>query len=223
MNDELTTANPAIDAEISERDRGIFQQVAVEGRQYDEVAKKEELCVKQIRRIVQRTSRVLALRSWRSEAPWVRAMHLRRLEHQWQETMLAWYRSQRDECVVKVTKKTPDAEPSVESVTTKQAGDVRYLEYARRLLGEIRQLGGVSDLSTGGDVYATVETLTIEQRTAEFHRIIAQLRERARTDEADRTGFGAVDRPSAAGGAPAATADALAPRADAEAANVSGA
>lgn len=222
MNDELTRAAPASDAELSERDRGIFQQVAVEGRSLDEVARREQLSVKQIRRIAQHAARVLALRSFHSEAPWVRAMHLHRLEHQWQEAMLAWYRSQLDQETVKLTRKTPTAEPSVESVHVKQAGDVRYLDYARRLLGEIRQLGGVHDLSTGGEIYATVETLSFEQRTAEFHRLVAQLRERARADADDRTGFGAVAGPSASAGGASATAT-LAPPADGEAADVSGA
>ena len=192
MNDELTTTVSASEAEISERDRNIFQQVAVEGRHYDVVAKKEQLSVKQIRRVVQHVSRIFALRSWHSEAPSVRAMHLLRLEHQWGEAMLAWYRSQCDEVVLKATKKTPDDKPSVESVTTNQAGDVRYLEYARKLLGEIRQLGGVADLHTQGETYATVETLTIEQRTTEFYRLVARLREQARSDSLDRIGDGSV-------------------------------
>lgn len=212
----------ASDPDLTDRDRNIFQQVAVEGRKLDDVAQIEQLSVKQTRRIVQHASRVLALRSFNSEAPWVRAMHLHRLEHQWQEAMYAWYRSQRDEETLKVKRETPTSQPSVERVHVKQSGDVRYLEYARKLLGEIRQLGGVPDLQTGGEIYATVETLTLEQRTAEFHRIVATLRERARVDEADRTGDGPVVAASDSGGAPPTTADALAPCADGEAADVPG-
>jgi hypothetical protein len=216
-------ATVASDPELTDRDRNIFQQVAVEGRKLDDVAQTEQLSVKQTRRIVQHASRVFALRSFHHEAPHVRAMHLQRLEHQWQEAMYAWYRSQNEIETYKTFKKGPKAEPSIERTSVKQCGDVRYLEYARKLLGEIRQLGGVNDLSTGGAVYATVETLTLEQRTAEFHRIVATLRERARTDEADRIGVGPVAAASDSGGAPPAAADALAPPTDGETADVPGA
>jgi hypothetical protein len=215
---ELMIPAPQVDATLSERDRGIFERVVVEGRRLEEVADAEQLSVKQIRRIVQHVSRVLALRSLHQEAPWVRAMHLRRLEHQWQEVMLAWYRSQHAAVVKKVSKKSPTAEPSTERVSTQQSGDVRYLEYARKLLGEIRALGGVEDFTRGAETYATVETLTIEQRTAEFHRLVARLREQARSESLDRTGDGPVaERHNPSDAAP----DALPALADGEATGVS--
>lgn len=199
--DKLAADDAPLDP--SDRERELFRRVAIEGRSFDEIAADEKISPRQARRLVLKAERMLALQAFHHEAPWVRAMHLKRLEHQWQETMLAWYRSQRDECVVKVVKKSPDAEPSVESVSSKPSGDVRYLEYARKLLGEIRQLGGVEDLHIGGEGYATVETLTIEQRTAEFYRLVARLREQARSESVDRTGDRPVADKCAAADAPA--------------------
>jgi hypothetical protein len=188
MTRELAVISPA---PPEERDQEIFRKIAVEGRDITAVAREHQLSPQHVRRIVRVTQRQLALRSLELDTPAVREMHLLRLEHQWQEAMVAWYRSQLGEQKLKINRKGEKEPPElVESTKTESCGDVGYLEYAREVLGEMRQLGGIPDLSQQGLFHDHVEQLTFDERRARFDQLLETLRQRARTEAADRAADG---------------------------------
>ena len=175
----------------SERDRAIFRAVAVEGRPAAEVAAEHGLTAAHLQRIVRKIERLLAERSILEEPPWVRVLHLRRLEHQWNEAMVAWYRSQLPHEVMKATLDPAAKKQRIERTVRPRTGDIRYLEHARKLLAEIRAASRDEHEEQNHDV----ESLTLEQRETELLALLDRLRERAREDEALGTDCGPIVPP----------------------------
>jgi len=150
-----------------EREREIYREVAIHGRLPAQIAARFEMSEARVRGIVHRVRRWLAQVHLPVDLRGVQAMHLHRLEHQWQEAMSAWYRSGSKEETVKASyedlRKKPagrakspaanvaktasgkvkpdeDGKRKVERTTRAPCGDVRYLEQARKIMAEYRSL-----------------------------------------------------------------------------------
>ncbi len=176
---------PPPDPELADRDREIFRIVAVEGRSTSDVARDFSLSQRHVQRIVRRTQRQLVLRQlMRAPDPrWLSEMHLRRLEHQWQEAMVAWYRSHLPSETIKYSTERGSDKAKIERTRREQQGDVRYLENARRILADIRALIAGGALGDAGEGFADVSTLTVDQRRTELALLADALRDRWREEE----------------------------------------
>lgn len=174
-----------------EQAKSIYRAVIVEGRPLGQIAAthgvSEESAMATIQRYLERhVPLALELHDTR-----VRRLHLARLEHQWREAMNAWYRSIQREEIVKVSSEGHDADANstakdegaaarrgskrkIERTTLNPCGDVRYLEQARRILAEYRELCD-GHTPAEHEEWIDVEALTTEQREEELDRILAAL------------------------------------------------
>jgi hypothetical protein len=162
------------------RYREIFTLIEVHGRTYGDVA--TELGMKQ-KSIVDICSKV---RTWmrRYGARWDRIvenkkraaiaceLYVARLEHQWQEAMAAWYRSQGPQRIDKGIYKEGKLERG-EVTQRSQTGDVRYLRQAAAVLEKIcamKTRPPLSDHEETNDVY--VEEATLVERRLELTELL---------------------------------------------------
>jgi hypothetical protein len=102
-------------------------------------------------------------------------LYLVRLEHQYQELMQAWYRSQQWAEMHKagVVKKKGEVESSRgEQMRKTQSGNVDYLIQARQILRDIRQICVHRPYATKEENH--VKHLTLKQRENDCDRLLAE-------------------------------------------------
>ncbi|MCA9268651.1 MAG: hypothetical protein KDA41_09280 [Planctomycetales bacterium] len=143
----------------TQEQRRLYRRIYVEGRFPQQVAAEFGMSVAQVLTAARRVARWFLLVQPMTDAQDVAALHLHRLEHQWQEAMQAWHRSGQQEEVLKVSyegagqdeaerpttstgakSRGKEAKQKFEKVTRGPCGDVRYLEQARRIMAEYRAL-----------------------------------------------------------------------------------
>jgi hypothetical protein len=192
----IEPTSPADLARPSDRDLEIFRKVAVEGHCRSELAKEYSLSERSIRHVLRKTQQWVAARFFTPDSPEVRSLHLQRLEHQWEEVMVAWYRSQLPLEMTR-TWKDDKGRTGAQVVRRMRTGEPRYLEHARRILADIRRLGADGQVAPSALEmdYVDVATLTPEQRRAEFVQLLDALRERARVAEGNGTDLRPPDPP----------------------------
>ena len=108
----------------------------------------------------------------------LRDLHVARLEHQWEQTMLAWHRSTQAEEIEKVVGEE-GGKRKAEKTRRSQTGDVKYLIVAREIMAEIRELTAANSVATPHLEEPDVESLTLEQRQAALDHLLETLVRRA--------------------------------------------
>lgn len=176
----------------------IFRQCMVEGIPRDEVAQQHKLLRPTVNRYIREVERWLAVQVVILESLMVGHLHLDRLEHQWHELMSAWYRSKQDQVTTKVST-DKQGNQRAEQTRRRSQGEARYLEQARRVLTDIRDLLGITDLSTYEELLRDDSPLTLDQRMALLDRLVQEIchSKPANTNvPADRRGTDADDSPA---------------------------
>jgi hypothetical protein len=178
----------------SNRTQAIYCRVMIEGCPVEQVAKEYAVGVERIKKVVcevkrwiRRTPGGVPLDATRETGLALRQLHLARLEHQWEQLMLAWYRSTQAEETEKVVG-DEKGQRKAEKTRRTQTGDVKYLEQARQIMAEMRALstsGIGNQQSTEESTH--VESLTLAQREAALDCLLETLGERARAEETSRT------------------------------------
>jgi hypothetical protein len=171
--------------DISERDREIFRKVVVEGRLTSDVARDFSLSQRHVQRIVRHCERLAALGQFQhsTQPRWLGVMHVQRLEHQWREAMVAWYRSQHTLETVRYSTERGSDKGKIDRTRREQQGDAKYLAHARRILADIRTLivgGALGDAAEG---LIDVSTLTFDERREELAQLAIELRDREREEK----------------------------------------
>lgn len=179
----------------TKRSQAIYCRVVIEGCDVEQVARDFRIGVPRVKQLVGQ------VRSWirgakRSvdeertgdDSSSLRQLHLARLEHQWEQVMLAWYRSTQVEETEKVLA-DEKGQRKAEKTRRSQTGDVRYLEQARAIMQEIRELLGDA-LNQQPAEEQHVESLTLDEREAALDRLLENLGQRARATPARRTTAG---------------------------------
>jgi hypothetical protein len=177
----------------TQRAQTIFCRVTIEGHSVEQVAKEHGIQPLRVRKIVQQ------VRRWMKHMPrgfseptellsaeTLRDLHLARLEHQWEQTMLAWHRSTQVEEVEKVIG-GKDGIQKAEKTRRSQTGEVKYLTLAREIMEEIRALSAFQISTPNPEEPARVESLTLAERDAAVSRLLETLGERARAAETGGT------------------------------------
>ena len=166
----------------TEHDQDIFHRVAVEGMTVVEIADELSQSSGDIESIVRRVQRWLALEQLRQDPHLVKAMHLRRLEYQWQVVMEAWYQSQKPSTTMKIAR-DKEGKQKIEHTHRPQTGDVRYLDQARKIMAEIRVLyGAQGPIEHIEEEMPNVGALTPDQRAVELVARLETLRQRQRME-----------------------------------------
>jgi hypothetical protein len=180
----------------SKRSQMIYCRVMIEGRSVEQVAKDLFVTTPTVKSIVARVKRWMKKsrqsvpdEEFSHTAETLRQLHLARLEHQWEQTMNAWYRSTHDEETQRLSS-DESGKKKVEKLLKTQTGDISYLVQAREILQEIRELVGSETISTAQQESHYVEGLSIEQRTAAVNHLLETLGRRAGAEEAGGTDFG---------------------------------
>ena len=149
----------------------IFREVIIEGKPRANVAAAYKLKVCTVDRYIRQVERWLAVQVIQLESMLVGNVHLERLEHQWNELMVAWGRSKQDQVISKAST-DHEGRKRAEQTRKSSPGDVRYLEQARRVLSDIRALLGLTHLPTEQELMDDAQTLTLEQRMALLDRLL---------------------------------------------------
>ena len=178
-----------------EQERAIYQSVAIEGRFAEEVAHQHKLPALRVEQTVRR------VQQWIDDVPLpprnrdIHWLHLQRLDHQWHEAMTAWYRSGQTEESTKVTREqsaTQECQAAtgkdtgkakVERATRNPCGDVRYLEQARKILAEYRNVRKEAAELRQQKEQQDAQSSPSAQREQEILEQIAALRQREREAE----------------------------------------
>jgi hypothetical protein len=191
------------ECDISDRDREIFRKVVVEGRLTSDVARDFSLSQRHVQRIVRHCERLAALGQFQhsTQPRWLGVMHVQRLEHQWREAMVAWYRSQHTLETVRYSTERGSDKAKVDRTRREQQGDVKYLAHARRILSDIRALVVGGALGDAAEGLIDVSTLTFDERRTELLELAIALRDREReeTDCGTDPGPAEADAPGESG------------------------
>lgn len=182
----------------SSRSQAIYCRVMIEGCSIEQVAKDCEVGVARIKTIVAEVRRWIrrspggnVLDSKTESGLALRQLHIARLEHQWEQTMLAWYRSMQVEETEKVVG-DEQGKRKAEKTRRTQTGDVKYLQQAREIMAEMRLL--IANTTSGTNLNTEepthVESLTLAQREAALDCLLETLGQRARAEEAGGVDLG---------------------------------
>ncbi len=154
-----------------QRGRDIFHLVVVEGFSSEDVAKKYKIKRRQVERIVFDASRWQTLQQASVDPKMTQVTHLQMLRHQYEQIMLAWRSSRTDDVIVKATHNGQGELQKKEHTVRPQSGELRYLEHARRIMAEIRELEAILSPPEKEQELPDVENLTEE----EYDQILAEL------------------------------------------------
>jgi len=174
----------------SAKERRVFHEVAIRGHTIREVAARYQIQPATVRRMVRRVRTHHQTHPRALEAVSASRLHLERLENEWRESMRAWYRSQEEQRIVKLSQSSGQAEGQrpdrLEQTRKSTSGDVRFLMEARRVLHEIREIRRQLEDQSLELPEQTDEQFAIEldARRAELRLLLEQQGE----FEADRAG-----------------------------------
>lgn len=178
------------DRKPSAKERRVYLEVEIQGHAISEVATRYQLQSRTIRRMIRRVRTNQQSRPKKLEPSSATWLHLQRLENEWSEAMRAWYRSQKEQRIVKLSQSGDQAAEQrpdrLEQTRKSTSGDVRFLAEARRALHEIRELrrqleSQSFELPEQADEPFTAE---LDARRTELRLLLEQQGE----SETDRTG-----------------------------------
>jgi hypothetical protein len=98
-------------------------------------------------------------------------LYVARLDHQWQEAMNAWYRSQQPQTIDKATYKEGGGVKQAEMTRKSQVGDVRFLREAAVLLDKIAAIRGRAPLNVAAS--SQTPTASVEERRVGYLQLLA--------------------------------------------------
>jgi hypothetical protein len=180
------------------RSQAIYSRIVIEGCDPETIAKEFNISLSQLHKIVSQvrtwirraTSGLLITTSEKETSENIledkvnvtllelRKLHLARLEHQWEQVMLGWYRSLQVEETEKVVG-DEKGHRKAEKIRRTQTGDVAYLEQARKIMQEMRALFPLQSTDTAHEENNHVENLTLEQREIAIDNLLETIRQRA--------------------------------------------
>ena len=171
----------------------MYCRVVIEGCAMEQVAKefnvrlqRLKIVIAEVKRWLRRTPGTLEHANKCETGRVLLDLHLARLEHQWEQLMLAWYRSTQAEETEKVIG-DEKGQRKAEKIRRTQTGDVKYLEHAREIMAEMRRLSMSEAPNSTAQEQEHVESLTLEQRQAALDCLLETLGRRAREAEAGGT------------------------------------
>lgn len=161
--------------------REVLRRVNIDGERVEEIAKSMNLPVMQVTAMLhkaQRKQRRLSKLDDPNSNFTIHLLHLERLESQWREVMHSWRLSKTDAEKHRViwSVKSPggDKDPEkLEKLKESQTGDVKYLQQAREIMAEIRELSKELAALTPKE-HDREHPFTFNERIEEFHRLLVE-------------------------------------------------
>ena len=150
----------------------VFNRVMVRGELAEGVGRDLGLDPEEVAAICVRVQRQAAIQERGRDPFALKTVQMARLENQWREAMAGWYRSTEEETSTKA--RSGSGSKWAERSTRSRVGDVRFLEQARRVLEEMRDLA-VRDF---GEV-EFVNGMSQEERDTEVERMLVEFMRRA--------------------------------------------